>query len=110
MEFSKEVKETFVQRLCERNVVVITQCYGNSIQSLQHKVIGVSNGLHWDFTPMIWDLTRCSVNTSDFARMAIRGFSDEIITAALKKIREEGIEVPQKTIDKPSDFYAKYYM
>lgn len=110
MEFTKEVKQEFFNLLSEHNIVIVSNRYGNGAASVEHKVIGMRNGLRWDFTPMLQDLTGCRKNNHGFSNMTVRGYIREILQKALYALREEGIFVPQVFIDNVGDFVGQFWM
>lgn len=110
MEFTKEVKQAFIDRMGEKNLIVVTYRYGKTQASFQHKIIGMKDGLRWDFTPLIADLSGANVNTRSVSNMAVRGFSDEIFIKALRTLRKEGFAVWNEMIESPHDFYGHFSM
>ena len=106
MYFTKETKECFIELFGNHEVVTISRRYGNTPASYEHKFIGVHNGMKWDFTPMIIDLSGCHTNKSE---LAARGFSKTILTMAFLKLREEGFEIPENFFRSTSDFCQIFY-
>ena len=106
MEFSKETKEKFVELFGNHEIVTISRKYGNTPASYEHKIIGVQNGLKWDFTPLVIELSGCKANAS---RMAARGFLKEIISGALQHLKNDGFNVPSHFILYVSDFCQVFY-
>ena len=110
MEFTKEVKQEFINLLNEHNIVIVSNRYGKSMASVEHKVIGMRNGLRWDFTPMLWYLTDCKRNNHGNSNLAVRGYVREILQKALHNLREEGFFVKQNMIDSIGDFVGQFWM
>ena len=106
MEFTKETKETFIELFGNHEVVTISRQYGKTPESFENKFIGVHNGLKWDFTPMIIDLSGCNANPS---RLAARGFQKEILKLAFEELKKEGFEIPENFIRSTSDFCQIFY-
>lgn len=106
MEFTKETKETFIELFGKHEVVTVSRQYGKTPASWENKFIGVHNGLKWDFTPMIIDLSGCNANPSG---LAARGFQKEILKLALEELRKEGFEIPENFIRSTSDFCQIFY-
>ena len=110
MEFTKEVKQEFINLLNEHNIVIVSNRYGKSMASVEHKVIGMRNGLRWDFTPLLQSLTDCKKNDHGFSNMTVRGYVREILQKSLRNLREEGFFVHQNVIDSVGDFVGQFWM
>lgn len=109
MMYEKTIKQTFLDRLREHNMIVVSHQYGSAGYH-EHKIIGVKNGLKWDFTPLISHLTECRTNGKDMECLALRGFMPSILKCALVKLSEEGFDVDQFMIDSPRDFYSVFFI
>lgn len=111
MVFDIMVKQCFVNRLTEHNIIVVSRQYGKTCASFEHKIIGMKDGLRWDFTPLLADLTGCYTNRKTIQSMTLRGFPNELIKLALKKLsQEKEIIVPPGVLENPRDFYGQFFM
>lgn len=106
MEFAKETKRQFVTLFGRREIVTISNKYGTSRTSYEHKFIGVHEGLKWDFTPLVIYMSGCEANRSG---LAARGLSEEILKNAFLKLREEGFTIPNMYLYSTSDFCQTFY-
>lgn len=111
MVFDIMVKQCFVNRLTEHNIIVVSRQYRKPCASFEHKIIGMKDGLRWDFTPLLADLTGCNTNGNPFDVLAVRGFARQIIKTALEKLsQEKEIIVPPGVLENPRDFYGQFFM
>jgi hypothetical protein len=110
MEFSNELKNKFIDLVESRNIIVVSRQYGKDYTKFEHKVIGVQNGLSWDFTPMIASLTECRTNGKSIESVAVRGFANELLSETLKLLRTTDFRVPENIIMNVRDFYKQHFM
>jgi len=106
MEFTKETKEAFIDLYGSHEIVTVSRRYGSTPSSYEHKFIGVHNGLKWDFTPLIIELSGCKANASG---LAARGFSKEILRLALRQLFNDNFDVPAPYLTSVSDFCQQFY-
>ena len=106
MEFTKETKSQFIGMFGKHEIVTISRKYGNTPASFEHKFIGMHNGLKWDFTPLVVNLTGCKATAGD---LAARGFSKEILASALQHLKNDGFYVPDHLILYTSDYCQQFF-
>ena len=106
MEFTNDVKQVFIELLGSHEIVTVSRKYGKTPSSFEHKFIGVHNGLKWDFTPLVIDLSGCNSNPDG---LAARGFLKEILANALKQLKKECFSVSDDFITNTSDFCQVFY-
>lgn len=110
MEFTSELKNKFIDLLVSHNIIVVSHQYGKDYTKYEHKIIGMHDGLRWDFTPMIADITECRTNNKGVVHLAVRGFATELIRDTLFKFRNDNFRVPGRLIDNTGDFIGQYYL
>jgi len=110
MQYTQEIKHAFIERMREHNIIIVSHWYGKTSASFEHKIIGMRNGLRWDFTGLVADLTGCKTNNACVASLAVRGYADEIIKSALAALKEQGYTDAQDFMESPRDFYGQFYM
>lgn len=106
MEFTKETKETFIELFGKHEVVTVSRKYGKTPASWESKFVGVHEGMKWDFTPLVIQLSGCNANADG---LAARGFYKEILASAFSKLRREGFKIPSAYIMSTSDFCQIFY-
>lgn len=106
MEFTKETKEKFIELFRNHEIVTVSRRYGNTPASFEHKFIGQHDGLKWDFTPLVVNLTGCKATAAD---LAARGFSKELIASALQRLKKDGFDVPAHLILYTSDYCQQFF-
>lgn len=94
---TKETMERFVKMLKANEIVVVAR---RIKVNYEMKVIGVHNGLKWDFTPMVAYVTSCRTNGADITHKAVRDISPEsIIWRTLKSLPNHQVSVSSDLVE-----------
>lgn len=106
MDFTKETKEKFIELYGNHEIVTVSRKYGNMPSSYEHKFIGQQNGLKWDFTPLVIELSGCKSNRQ---KLAARGFYQVILYYALRQLFNDNYDVPSVYLTGVNDFCQVFY-
>ena len=106
MEFTREIKEQFIEMFGNHEIVTVSHKYGYTASSWESKFIGVRNGMKWDFTPLVIELSGCKSNED---KLGARGFSKEILRMALRQLLNDNFDVPAPYLTSVGDFCQIFY-
>jgi len=84
----QDTKMRLASMLASRSLIVVGRRINRMSSTYDFKFIAVKDGGKWDMTPCVIDLSECSHKDWINARGC---FWREILSAAIKKMNEEGI-------------------